>query len=803
MTGVMHLRFLSAAFLGSGLSWVMSLAAAGLPPLVLPQGVGVNIHFTRGHERDLDLIAAAGFRFIRMDFGWSSTERRRGEYDWSAYDELTDQLERRGLRALYILDYSNPLYEDQVVARNPITGREERTTASPQKAKSVAAFARWAAAAAAHYRGRGILWEIWNEPNISFWRPRPDAGQYAALALAACRAIRAADPEAALLAPATSGFPEEFLETVFRSGVLEYLDAISVHPYRGYSQGPETAAQDYQRLRALIERHAPPGRRFLPIVSSEWGYATHREGGVSLETQAAFLVRQQLVNLLHGVPVSIWYDWKNDGTDADEREHNFGTVTHTLDPKPSYRAVQTLVGQLAGYRIARRLATGQEAGYVLLLVNDQGDQKLVAWSAVEERTVELPLPAVTAEAVELVDGWGVSRSFDGSPQSTREALRWKLGPLPQYLTLRSPRRDLAAAAAWQVGPTPSLIEAGAEATTRVPVTVTNPFAGPLTVKTSLQGVTVGVGSAEGGVLEAGESRTWHLPVRVEQRWPTEIDARVQVELGWEAKEGEPSGQRRWEEPLLFTLANPLEFVLAPVADGYRLDLRNPSGSPFEGLVRLAGSEREVHLGEAEAATTLTVSSERRPHVAVQVIGAGGRTVVQTPNWTFDPLDPGALRAILDGDGQVAARADLVLTNAPGGDAAPYPMAWRLDYEFAAGWRFVRAAPTAPAESVLLEFPDALGMWVYGDQSGNMLRMRVVDSADQTFQPNGPRLDWRGWRWVEFDLENLASGGHWGGANDGLPRGSLHLDTLLLVDGTRQRTSGTVYFAGPTLIHRPR
>ncbi len=37
--------------------------AADLPELVLPQGVGVNIHFTRGHERDLDLIAAAGFKF--------------------------------------------------------------------------------------------------------------------------------------------------------------------------------------------------------------------------------------------------------------------------------------------------------------------------------------------------------------------------------------------------------------------------------------------------------------------------------------------------------------------------------------------------------------------------------------------------------------------------------------------------------------------------------------------------------------------------------------------------------------------
>ena len=39
---------------------------------------GVNIHFVTGHEKDLDLIAAAGFKFIRMDFGWQGTERVKG-----------------------------------------------------------------------------------------------------------------------------------------------------------------------------------------------------------------------------------------------------------------------------------------------------------------------------------------------------------------------------------------------------------------------------------------------------------------------------------------------------------------------------------------------------------------------------------------------------------------------------------------------------------------------------------------------------------------------------------------------------
>ncbi len=84
-----------------------------LPGPVLPAGVGVNIHFVRGQTRDLDLIAAAGFKFIRMDFAWDSIETKKGEYDWSAYDELTRNLEQRGISAIYILDYSNPLYEEE------------------------------------------------------------------------------------------------------------------------------------------------------------------------------------------------------------------------------------------------------------------------------------------------------------------------------------------------------------------------------------------------------------------------------------------------------------------------------------------------------------------------------------------------------------------------------------------------------------------------------------------------------------------------------------------------------------------
>ena len=383
--------------------------ASDIPEPVLPGGIGVNIHFVTGHERDLDLIRDAGFKFIRMDFGWEGIEKDKGQYDWSAYDELLSNLEKRGLHPVFILDYSHHLYEGVVTNENPVTHRTHRTTASPQHPESVDAFAKWAAASAKHYHGHRIIWEIWNEPNITFWNPKPDVEQYTTLALATCRAIRAAEPGATIVGPATSTFPWDFLETFLKSGVLEYLDGVSVHPYREPRRPPETAAADYQRLRQLFDRYAPDSKKEkIPLLSGEWGYSTWTRG-VSLETQAAFAVRQQLSNLLNGVPLSIWYDWKNDGDDPNENEHNFGTVLPDLSPKPAYRVIQTLTRELSGCRIARRLTRDDPKDYLLVLTDSRGAQKLAAWTLGEPHSIAIRIKAVGKTGT--VDSTGQDLAF--------------------------------------------------------------------------------------------------------------------------------------------------------------------------------------------------------------------------------------------------------------------------------------------------------------------------------------------------------------------------------------------------------
>jgi polysaccharide biosynthesis protein PslG len=406
----------------------VAATAAELPELVFPEGVGVNIHFVTGHTNDLDMIAAAGFKFVRMDFSWGATERTKGEYIWGDYEELTANLEKHGLRAIYILDYSNDLYEEKVPSVHPITHEEQRATASPQHPESVAAFARWAAAAAQHFRGRGVVWELWNEPNISFWKPKPDVKQYSALALAAAKAIRHQAPRAKIIGPATSGFDWPFMEEFLKSGVLEYLDGVSVHPYRDPHQAPETVANDYKKLRELIGRCSPNGGRNIPIISGEWGYSSSTSG-VLQEVQAQYLVRQQMVNLLNEVPLSIWYDWKNDGTDRGENEHNFGTVSNDLKPKSAYEAVRTLTHELSGYRILRRAETDSR-DYVLVCVNNSGGCKVVAWTAGKAHSIGVEMPFKSVHRVSGIEGLGKSLM----PKVKDGNLIFKIEPMPKYFT---------------------------------------------------------------------------------------------------------------------------------------------------------------------------------------------------------------------------------------------------------------------------------------------------------------------------------------------------------------------------------
>ena len=392
--------------------------AQSLPSSMIPEGLGINIHFAGPQQRDIERIAAARFAFVRLDFPWADIERQKGVYDFSGYETLVRAFAQQGIRSLIILAYGNPLYDSSSAPfhMGPNTGEVRQ------------AFARFAAAAAAKFKGQKIIWEMWNEPNNSnFWQPGPDAGAYVALVKAATGAMRHADAHATIIAPAVATFPQQFpdawkfLERSFALGLLELTDAVSIHPYR--SQLPETVASDYQRLRTLIARYAPPGKDNIPIVSSEWGYPVVEK--LPQESQAAFFVREYLTNVINGVLLSIWYDWQDDGPDPQNLQDNFGIVTWDNQPKIAYLAAQTLTKQLGRFHCVERLSLSSAGDYAIVFAQN-AMRKLVLWTVDSPHTFTL---SVNTPVVTIVGMTGEARAL-----TTRNgALTIALTSSPQYL----------------------------------------------------------------------------------------------------------------------------------------------------------------------------------------------------------------------------------------------------------------------------------------------------------------------------------------------------------------------------------
>ena len=328
-------------------------AAPTLPDLPIPECFGVNTHFLNEHlSAQTDTLKKSNLGWIRRDLYWDAIERHPGVYDFSAYDRLVDAAQDAHLRILFILDYGNTLYDDKT---------------SPVTAESRAAFAKFAATAAKRYADKNVVWEIYNEPNWVFWKPKPDVDQYIALANELTAAIRQAVPDALIVGPALAGPTTNpkttaealaFLDKVFKSPAAREWSAITVHPYRDKKASPETAEKQLAQIRQMMRENGLDPQK-TPLIAGEWGYSTWIRG-VDEETQAAYAVRELLGATTEHMPFTIWYDWQDDGPNAFDPEYRFGLLrAGSLEDnegdveKPAFVAVQKMSELLRGYRFTK------------------------------------------------------------------------------------------------------------------------------------------------------------------------------------------------------------------------------------------------------------------------------------------------------------------------------------------------------------------------------------------------------------------------------------------------------------------
>jgi hypothetical protein len=145
-----------------------------------------------------------------------------------------------------------------------------------------------------------------------------------------------------------------------------------------------------------------------------------------------------MVDQMQGIPLTILYDWMNDGTDQTNLEHNFGLVQSyntsnpdsRLVPLPAFYAIRTLTTVLDGLSYAGRFDTGDPSDYAVKFSNHSRTVWACWNAAAKAHQVTLPLGASVKLTRTTYDGSSVTpltSGPDGYACTTSEA--------PEYLTV--------------------------------------------------------------------------------------------------------------------------------------------------------------------------------------------------------------------------------------------------------------------------------------------------------------------------------------------------------------------------------
>ncbi|MBN1180167.1 MAG: cellulase family glycosylhydrolase [Anaerolineae bacterium] len=271
-------------------------AATATPtPADASLGYGMQIHGC-GYpvEPALDLLAAAGFDWVKQQVRWEEIEPEYGLPQWDCIDQVVDGAEARGLHVLLS------------VTTSPAWSRPWQERGRPEV---LALLGEFCLRMVERYRGRVDAVEVFNEPNLDReWGGRLDPLAYAGLLEWTYYAIRQADPDviviSAGLAPtqwndwATAVDDREYLRQMADAGAGRFADCIGVHFNHGTSS-PLEPGGEFERQ--MLDYYTAFDRQ-LPLCLTEFGFATpDRTGGrlppgfewaatTSAEEQAQWLV---------------------------------------------------------------------------------------------------------------------------------------------------------------------------------------------------------------------------------------------------------------------------------------------------------------------------------------------------------------------------------------------------------------------------------------------------------------------------------------------------------------------------------
>ncbi|ELW9393947.1 cellulase family glycosylhydrolase [Klebsiella pneumoniae] len=313
----------------------------------LIHGVGVHPYKYKGtSESFVSLMQDYDVQSFRTDFPWGDVESTKGKYTFPKGNmkSILDLVDNKNITPLLILGYGNKNYED-FTPGNP--------RGKPTKQSTIDAYVNYARWTAENVKNPRLILEIWNEwiqmagkVNRSAALSNESALIYAKLAIDTCKAIKSVNPDITVIIGGTSPFDKfstTWLENVIKNGAMDCADGISLHPY-DYSRFRQlNANRTIASISTMHDQLQSTFGKSFPFYITEIGVPDGSSSSKSPDQVSAYLNDfYQKANSLGYIKGIWWYDFINDGSDKNNREHNFGLLDHTLEPKSSAKMFKDL-----------------------------------------------------------------------------------------------------------------------------------------------------------------------------------------------------------------------------------------------------------------------------------------------------------------------------------------------------------------------------------------------------------------------------------------------------------------------------
>ncbi|MDR0302485.1 MAG: beta-galactosidase [Treponema sp.] len=366
--------------------FVSSCSSTPLPSaeqVVIPEDFFGMVHAARTRTtKENELLDEMGVKWVLNTFYWNGIEKEKDSFDFSSYDLYVDNVRKQGIKIVGVLGYSvSYLYKEG----------ESNKYISPE---NIPLFLRFVEETVRHFQGQVDVWNIWNEPNITFWKG--PASEFYELTRLTAQKIRETDPNAYIIGGAFWGSPTGFIKRMHKAGAIEGLDALAFHPY---AANPSGSMKVYDKFTKTLSEIKYTG----PVWVTEIGYPT---GGwypirISLNKYPAYIVKSITGAAARGARVLLWYEMfdsiKSGEKSIDSQKH-FGLVYKDFVRKEGSWAYELCARFLPGSRYVPELPHKENiSSHVVsfcFLDGLSGNNTLILWNDKKRiENIELHLPA--------------------------------------------------------------------------------------------------------------------------------------------------------------------------------------------------------------------------------------------------------------------------------------------------------------------------------------------------------------------------------------------------------------------------